>query len=113
MPIDSNLNDVIGVFANKTKEIFGDTLKDLILFGSYARGEQRTDSDVDIMIVADVCENTVMNYINKVSEVASDISLEYDVFLSPIIEPLTKYEKYKDIIPFLQVIQREGIHIGA
>lgn len=31
--------------------IYGDRLKGLYLYGSYARGEARSDSDIDVMIV--------------------------------------------------------------
>ena len=33
------------------KELYGDRLVRLILFGSHARGEANTDSDIDLLIV--------------------------------------------------------------
>ncbi|MCU7788874.1 nucleotidyltransferase domain-containing protein [Pyrobaculum sp. 3827-6] len=32
-------------------QVYGDDLISLVLFGSYARGEQRKDSDIDVLVV--------------------------------------------------------------
>ena len=38
------------------KEIYGKHLKAVILYGSYARGDYRADSDIDIMILLDLSD---------------------------------------------------------
>ena len=103
--IDSLLND----FAENSKRLFGEKLNDIILFGSYARGDYDAESDVDIIMIADISEDELYNYKRSVA----DLSLEYDVLVSPMIEPLARYQKYKDIIPFLNNIQKEGVSIGV
>ena len=35
----------------KTKSIYGDRLKEVILFGSCARGDYTDESDIDVMIL--------------------------------------------------------------
>ena len=109
----TELNKIIESVAFSARDIFGEALKDLILFGSYARGDYNENSDVDIMIIADIEEDQVMQYIYELSECLSDLSMEYDIMVSPVIEPLKKYELYKDTIPFLQKVQKEGIRIAA
>ena len=44
---DPVLNSLIG----RLKDYFGDDLDQVILFGSYARGEERADSDIDLFVV--------------------------------------------------------------
>ena len=39
----SDRNRILCEFRNKTKSIMGDSLKQMILYGSYARGETRQD----------------------------------------------------------------------
>lgn len=107
--IDSLLND----FAENSKRLFGEKLNDIILFGSYARGDYDAESDVDIIMIADISEDELYNYKRSVADYTADLSLEYDVLVSPIIEPLARYQKYKDIIPFLNNIQKEGVSIGV
>ncbi|MBP1357400.1 MAG: nucleotidyltransferase domain-containing protein, partial [Sulfolobus sp.] len=36
---------------NAFLEVFGDDLVSIVLYGSYARGEERRDSDIDLIIV--------------------------------------------------------------
>ena len=42
------LNSLLSEFLKSSKELFGEKLKDIILFGSYARGDYDDESDVDI-----------------------------------------------------------------
>lgn len=49
-----NMQDIIMDFARKVKEILGTDLSRIILYGSYARDEQRENSDVDFIIILNV-----------------------------------------------------------
>ena len=109
----TELNKILEKFTEEMRSIFGEKLIELILFGSYARGDYHENSDIDIMIIADIEEKDVMRYVYLMSEALSDLSIEYDIMISPIIEPLIKYESYKNTIPFLQKVQKEGIRIAS
>lgn len=109
----NELSRIIESIAMNARDVFGERLKDIVLFGSYARGDYNENSDIDIMIIADIEDNQVMQYIRKMSDFLSDLSLEYDIMISPVIEPLGKYELYKDTIPFLQKVQKEGIRVAS
>ena len=106
-------NNLLDRFVKNSRELFGEKIKDIILFGSYARGDFDDESDVDIFLLLDIPENEAWKYRNSIVEATSDISLEYDVLISPVVEPFVRYQKYKDVIPFLQNIRNEGVHIGA
>lgn len=43
----SVINTIISEFVSEVKEILGDHLKKIILYGSYARGDYNKSSDVD------------------------------------------------------------------
>lgn len=45
---------VMARFAEETKKIYGINLRDVILYGSCARGDFASDSDIDIMVLLDV-----------------------------------------------------------
>ncbi|SAI87045.1 hypothetical protein MBBA_0157 [Methanoculleus bourgensis] len=38
-------------FAAKAREACGDAIEEIILFGSVARGDDRPDSDIDILVI--------------------------------------------------------------
>lgn len=43
-------------------QIYGKHLKTVILYGSYARGDYRDDSDIDIMVLLDLEEMDIKKY---------------------------------------------------
>jgi len=47
-------HDIIMKFSERVKDIFDMNLSKIILYGSYARGEQRENSDIDLMILTNL-----------------------------------------------------------
>ena len=50
--------------------LLGERLKKIILYGSYARGDYNSSSDIDIMILTD---DEIEIYRNKISDIAYDL----------------------------------------
>ena len=48
-----NKKEISDLFVKALKEKFGDSIDRVILFGSVARGEDREDSDIDVLIITD------------------------------------------------------------
>jgi predicted nucleotidyltransferase len=113
MCTQAELNRVLEIFAKKMKDLYGEKLVKILLYGSYARKEQDEESDIDLMIIVNLSEEENRKYVDSLIEIVSEINLEYDVVLSPIVEPYQKYMDYKEVIPFLSVVDKEGIPIGV
>ena len=47
------IHNIVYQFAKQLREIYGDELKKVVVYGSYARGDYQKNSDVDIMILVD------------------------------------------------------------
>ena len=47
------INVIMYKFAQQIRSIFGDSLKKVVVYGSYARGDYQKNSDIDIMILVD------------------------------------------------------------
>ena len=52
----NEMQNLISEYVAAVKKIYGEHLKQVILYGSYARGDYTKDSDVDIMLLVDLDE---------------------------------------------------------
>ena len=87
--------------------IYGDKLKAVYLYGSYARGDYRPGSDVDVMILLKDYKNCKEQ--SKISQLASDVSLEYDVTVSCIFIKQIQWETANNERPLIYNIHKEGV----
>ena len=51
--------DILKDFTEKMEVLFGRSLNKIILYGSYARGDYKENSDIDIMILVDSSKDTI------------------------------------------------------
>lgn len=86
--------------------IYGDRLKGVYLYGSYARGDYRSGSDVDVMILLKDYEN-YWSELKRSSQLASDVSLEYDLTVSRLI--LKEVQWQDSAMPVVQNIHKDGL----
>jgi uncharacterized protein len=61
--------------------IYGKRLESVYLFGSYARGDQDLESDLDVLIVLSDFQSHIAE-IERTGELVSDLSLKYGVSIS-------------------------------
>lgn len=86
--------------------IYGDNMKAVYLYGSYARGDYRSGSDVDVMILLKDYGN-YWKELHRSSDYVSDISLEYDVTVSCLIMKESQWKESE--MPVLRNIRSEGL----
>lgn len=103
--------DILIDAKEKLLELFGSRLKELILYGSYARNEQGPDSDIDIMALVDMNETVLRSNTYKVADIMTALSLKYDIFISISEETCERYREYLDVLPFYRNIHNEGLVI--
>ena len=86
--------------------LYGSRLKDLRLFGSYARNEQTPGSDLDVVMVLDDFEQPWLE-IRRTSELVARLSLENDISISLI--PMREQTLRAAASPLARNILREGV----
>ena len=88
-------------------------IQDAILYGSYARGEQNAESDIDILLTADLTQEQIVEKRRAIAALSSDLSLDHDVTVSIQIVPLAQFLRYADFLPFYQNVLKEGIRYAS
>ena len=102
--------EIIALFKKKLKEVYGENLVDIILYGSYARGEQEEGSDIDLLVLLKEI-NDFWKEVHKIADIAFEISetFDYEIFISAI--PETTEEFQNKVTPLFLNIKREGIRV--
>jgi hypothetical protein len=103
-------------FQGRLLELFPNEVSQLILYGSYARGEAKPDSDVDVTVVVKWYEKQLPDgtYLawfgdpgwSQIIDVASDVLLKHGVHISPLVVGEARYTSSQESV--LRTIQREG-----
>lgn len=89
-------------------ERYGNRIKQVILYGSYARGEQHKDSDIDILVVV---SNDIdpIEVEESLSDLLFEILLNEKELCSVIAIPEKLFEKYNS--PFFLNVKETGVSI--
>lgn len=108
----NQLNEILEKIVLESKEIFGEKLNSVILFGSYARGDYEEESDIDILILADIPSEKLHEYREHIDSLCGELLLKYGVVISAIEKDTETYLKYSNILPFYKSIEKEGVKIA-
>ncbi|MDR0307349.1 MAG: nucleotidyltransferase domain-containing protein [Chitinispirillales bacterium] len=95
------------------KEVLGGKLEKVVLFGSYARGDYREDSDIDIMILADIALEEESKTRRKIRGLMDHIDLEYNVLVCLSVTCSSNFYNWINVLPFYMNVQKEGVELYA
>ncbi|MCL1816169.1 MAG: nucleotidyltransferase domain-containing protein [Clostridiales bacterium] len=90
------------------RKVCGDKLRDVILYGSYARGDFKEWSDVDIMVLADVDDTDCRRMDEQITEEIFDLINRMNLLLSIFVTPYARFENMKPDYPFYRNVDNEG-----
>ena len=96
-------------FKNRLKEILESQLLELKLFGSKARGDDKPNSDIDVLVIVTTDDWRIRD---KVYDVATDILIQSDVCISPKVISKNKFNQMsKEGTSFVHNVSRDAITI--
>ena len=102
-------HEILMEFTKEVKNILGESLKKVILYGSYARGDYHKNSDMDIMILVSLDDAEISQVENQIYNLSFDFQMEYFVDISVIIKNETHFNFWLGAVPFYDNVKREGV----
>ena len=102
------LEDLLTELKIELNPVYGSRLKDLYLYGSYARSEEDEESDLDILVVL----KQFIKYaaeVDRTGELASELSLKYGITVSLVF--IRETERLHGDTPFLSNVREEAISL--
>ena len=102
------LRNIMDELHSSFKELYGERLNRLVLYGSQARGDKDEGSDIDVLVVLKGIVSPCKEIERTLNDVA-DISLKHTVVISCVFISEKQFENEQS--PLLLNVRREGIPI--
>lgn len=107
------VHDLLLQYVDMVHDVYGKELKEIILYGSYARGDFNISSDMDIMILVDATEESIKDKGHTLSDITFDFNMDYDVAIMPIVKNINHFRYWSQANLFYKNIQSEGVKLYA
>lgn len=111
--IPSKLENIIHSYTLGLRNIYGDKLVSVTLFGSYARGDFTTASDIDLLVVTRASEAEFEKLRKQVVELTFETNMEHDIEIEPVIMPYSEYHYWEAVHPLLREVRKDGVNLYA
>lgn len=100
------ISEVVKEFKSRINDIYGSRLKDVIIYGSWARGDATEDSDIDLLVVL---KGDVMpgREIDRMIDAITELNLEYRVLISVV--PVSEDDFLTVNSPLMMNVRAEGV----
>lgn len=106
--ISEEIKPILDEAIKRLKKVYGKRLKNIILYGSYARGDAEEGSDIDLIVVLEDMNDPVSE-LEKCSNEIHQLDFLYDTVISIIPIEATQYKTRR--LPIILNAKKEGIAI--
>lgn len=104
------LNQITGEVTREVRSILGDKVDKIILYGSYARGDYDSESDVDMMVLADVQPAELGAYRKQINRIASRVGMQHDIMVTIALKD-KQFVNSHMALPFYRNVLQEGVAV--
>jgi len=110
---ENKFNAIIGEIILGLRDIAKAELEEVVLYGSYARGDYDQESDIDIAVLLNNDRIGMKKYTDALADLMVDLNLKYDILVSFCCIPYKEYIEKKNILPYYRNIEQEGVNLIA
>jgi uncharacterized protein len=107
------LDEVTKRVCAAAKEVLGDKLRKVILYGSYARGDYNEYSDIDLFVLADIPQEDCCDAFFDIREFIWEYELEQNITISPHVTGYETFLSWQKVLPYYMNVIKEGIELYA
>jgi predicted nucleotidyltransferase len=109
MPSASNRQLAVEEFVSRIRQALSSNVVDVRLFGSEARGEATSESDIDVLVVVQPDMDRVQ-FEDRIIDIAFDVNLDFGLYISPrVVTPEILNDPVWRETPFIKNVARESI----
>jgi predicted nucleotidyltransferase len=110
--LPSNECAALAALVHRLRQRYGDDLLWVVLFGSKVRGDSDEESDIDVLVVVRMPNDDYWQHRRRLSAIAGDLDLEYDVILSTLLMDEPEFTEMRRANLLLnRSIQHDGIEL--
>ena len=92
------IQNLIEKYVSEIQKIYGNHLRQVVVYGSYARGDYTSESDVEIK-----------NYRYQLLDMTFDFNMDYGLDVKPIAKSEEHFMKWMENYPFYSNVRRDGV----
>jgi predicted nucleotidyltransferase len=107
------LDEVTSRVCAAAKEVLGDKLRKVILYGSYARGDYNEYSDIDIFVLADIPQEKCCRAGLDIYDRVWEFELEHCLIICPHVTGSAIFNEYSETLPYYMNVIKEGVELYA
>ena len=106
--MNKQIEHILSEYRDALMNIYGPRIEKVLLFGSYARGDADSGSDIDVLVIlrGDVVPS---KEIARTGKISSSLSLKNDCVISTVFISSDRYPDEKS--PLIMNVHREGISL--
>ena len=106
--IPKRTKTILNKVKKRLKEIYGAQLRGIILYGSYARGDFTTGSDIDILILLEDMKDPIAEH-DRYFDAIWELDLKYNTVISAIAFRERDFRSRR--LPIILNAKREGVFL--
>lgn len=106
--MNDSIRELAAELKNALTSLYRERLKGVYVYGSYARGEQDRESDVDMLVVLDHVERYAAE-VDRTGHVVAALSLKHGVSISRVF--ISQRDWIERDTPFLANAREEAIAV--